>query len=239
MKDKRPLIGITPGFDYSENRMFLNRGYSDAIILSGGMPVLVPITEDEKLLSEMIESFDGFLLSGGPDVDAVHWGEWNLRFNGEISPYRDSMELFIARQAIARDKPVLGICRGMHVMNIAMGGTIYQDIYSQIKDKELIKHSQNAPKWYPTHIVKAEKESIVYNAHNKDLICVNSFHHQAVRDAAPGFIVTARSEDGIIEAIEHTGCRFAVGVQWHPELMWERDPLFLELFKVFVDHTDK
>lgn len=238
MKSKRPVIGITPGFDYENNRMFINRGYCEPISLSGGMPVLLPITGDEELLSEMIESFDGFLLSGGPDVDAMHWGECNFKFNGEISPYRDGMELFIARQAIAKDKPVLGICRGMQVMNIAMGGTIYQDIYSQNKDKEHIKHSQDAPKWYPTHKVTAQMGSKVYNAHEKDIISVNSFHHQAVRDVAPGFMVTAFSGDGIIEAIEHTVCRFAVGVQWHPELMWEKDPSFLKLFKVFVDHTD-
>lgn len=234
MSNNRPLIGITPGFDYNENKVYINRGYFDAISLSGGMPVLIPITEDEGLLREIVEYFDGFLLSGGSDVDAVHWGELNYRYNGEISPYRDKMELFIAREAVGKDKPILGICRGMQVLNIALGGTIYQDIYSQIKDVELIKHSQSAPKWYPTHKIKVEKGSRVFKAHNNDYINVNSFHHQAVRDVAPGFIITSRSDDGIIESIEHESCKFAVGIQWHPEVMWEKHSLHLMMFGVFV-----
>lgn len=119
-------------------------------------------------------------------------------------------------------------------MNVAIGGTLYQDIYSQNTDKELIKHSQTAPKWYPTHKVKLEEGSIVKRAHGAEIIAVNSFHHQAIREPAPEFIVTGRSEDGIIEAIEHRNCKFAVGVQWHPEHMWNKDSSFLNLFKSFV-----
>lgn len=235
MGNNRPIIGITPWFDYGENKMYINRAYCEAISLSRGMPVLLPVAEDEDLLSEMIDKFDGFLLSGGSDVDAVHWGEWNYKYNGEISPLRDRMELFIAKEAVAKDKPIFGICRGIQVLNVALGGTLYQDIYSQNKEIELIKHSQNAPKWYATHKVKLKEGSIVQRAHGSDLIGVNSFHHQAVKDLAPDFIITARSEDGIIEAIEHEGCKFAVGVQWHPEHMWQKDLSFLNLFRCFVE----
>ncbi|HHV29934.1 gamma-glutamyl-gamma-aminobutyrate hydrolase family protein [Acetivibrio mesophilus] len=234
MVKNRPIIGITPWFDYNENKMYINRAYCEAITLSGGMPVLLSIEEDEGLLSEMIDVFDGFLLSGGPDVDAVHWGEWNYKYNGEISPYRDKMELFIARKAVGKDKPIFGICRGIQVLNVAFGGTLYQDIYSQNNEKDLIKHSQNAPKWYPTHKVTLKEGSIVQKAHGAEVISVNSFHHQAVREPASDFIITARSEDGIIEAIEHSNCKFAVGVQWHPEHMWKKDSSFLNLFRCFV-----
>ncbi|ABN53364.1 MAG TPA: peptidase C26 [Hungateiclostridium thermocellum] len=234
MGRNEPVIGITPSFDYNENKMYINNIYCEAIILSGGMPVLLPVTEDEGLLSQMVEEFDGFLLSGGPDVDAVHWGEWNYSYNGEISPHRDKMELFIAKEAVAKDKPIFGICRGIQVLNVALGGTLYQDIYSQNKEKRLIKHSQNAPRWYPVHKVMLKAGSKVRNAHGAESIAVNSFHHQAVREPAPDFIVTGTSEDGIIEAIEHKNCKFAVGVQWHPEHMWKRDLSFLNIFKYFV-----
>ncbi|MFZ5986206.1 MAG: gamma-glutamyl-gamma-aminobutyrate hydrolase family protein [Bacillota bacterium] len=235
MLDQRPLIAITPGFDYNGNKMYIHRGYYEGISLAGGLPVLLPTTEDEGMLSDIIERFDGFLLSGGPDVDASYFGEWNYKYTGEISPYRDKMEIFIAREVVSRNKPVFGICRGIQVLNVALGGTIYQDVYSQIKDRELVKHSQDAPRWYPTHNINIEKGSKVYESHGKEIVCVNSFHHQAVKDLAPGFEVTSRCDDGIIESIENPKCRFAVGVQWHPELMWEKDSAFLKLFENFVN----
>ncbi|WP_010681256.1 gamma-glutamyl-gamma-aminobutyrate hydrolase family protein [Acetivibrio cellulolyticus] len=234
MPNSRPIIGISAGFDYSENRLFINNGYIEAIRLAGGLPVLLPVTNDTELLKHIIGRFDGFLLSGGSDVDARFWGEPNYTFGGEISPLRDEPELFIAREAIAADKPILGICRGCQVMNIAMGGTIYQDIYAQQVGKEIYKHSQNAPKWYPTHDIFIEKDTKVFKAHQEEIIRVNSFHHQAVKDVAPGFIVSSRCGDGIVESIEHISCKFAVGVQWHPELMWEKDNTYLKIFVKFV-----
>jgi len=234
MTSRKPIIGITPGIDYGENKLYINNGYMEAIRLAGGLPVLLPLTDDVEFLKNTIARFDGILLSGGSDVDAKYWGEPNYTYGGEISPLRDEMEIFTAKEAIASDKPILGICRGCQVMNIALGGTIYQDIYEEQKGKLLYKHSQNAPKWYPTHEIYIEKDTKVFKAHKEEIIRVNSFHHQAIKDVAPGFIVSSRCGDGIIESIEHTSCKFAVGVQWHPEVMWEKDATHLKLFIKFV-----
>ncbi|MCX7842739.1 MAG: gamma-glutamyl-gamma-aminobutyrate hydrolase family protein [Clostridia bacterium] len=230
----KPLIGVTPWYDYSKNITYIKPGYCEGIIEAGGMPVLLPLTANEDILTCLMDEIDGLLLSGGPDVDARLYGEQNLPFNGEISPHRDKMEMFLAKKAILDNKPLLGICRGMQVMNAAMGGTLFQDIYSQSKSNSLVKHSQDAPKWYPTHDIHIEKDSRVAASFGKHYAGVNSFHHQAVKDVAEGFKVTAMSVDGIIEAVEYEDHIFAVGVQWHPELMWQENGIYLKLFIDFV-----
>lgn len=234
MKNRRPLIGVTSGFDYEKNLVTINSGYLSAINASGGLGVALPAGMDEVIVDSLFERIDGILLSGGPDVDAKYWGEENLTFGGEISPLRDQCEIYIAREAVKRNMPLLGICRGAQLLNIALGGTIYQDIHSQIIDRIVIKHSQSAPKWYGTHDVFIDKESKIYQIYKRDSISVNSFHHQAVKEVAPGFKITCKSSDGIIEAIEHKENRFTLGVQWHPEVMWEKDNLQLKIFEHFI-----
>ncbi len=236
----RPLIGITPWYDYDKRLTYIKDGYIEGVAEAGGLPVLLPLIVDEELLDEMVLRFDGFLLSGGGDMDAVHYGECNRPYNGEISPHRDRMEMYIVKRAVELNKPLLGICRGIQVMNVALGGTLYQDIFLQIKDRELIKHSQNAPRWYPTHCISIEKGSTVGTAFGGDSADVNSFHHQAVKDVAPCFKATSWAADGIIESIEHKDDHiFAVGVQWHPELMWRENPVHLRLFEAFVAAAEK
>ena len=239
MRKKWPVIGVTPWYNYDNRMLYIKDGYCEGIIEAGGMPVVLPLSENEELLDKMINTCDGFLISGGPDIDARMYGEENKVFNEEISPYRDFLEAYIIKKAIQINKPLLGICRGIQVMNVAMGGTLYQDIHSQIKEKELIKHSQSAPKWYATHSVLLEGSSKLNDILKKEKIDVNSYHHQAVKDLAPGFKITAISPDGIIEAIEHSNHRFAVGVQWHPELMWQRSSEALRLFQELVDQSSE
>ena len=147
------------------------------------------------------------------------------------------MELLIAKKAIEMNKPILGICRGIQIMNVAMGGTLYQDIYLQNKENNILKHSQSAPKWYPSHEISIKKDSWVWKSFMKGKSRVNSFHHQAVKEQAEGFEVTARTPDGIIESIEYINNRFCVGVQWHPELMWQKNIEFLNLFKELVSSS--
>lgn len=234
MKNNKPTIGVTPWYDYEKQTTYIKKGYCEGIIKSGGLPVLLPLVSDEDLLQEAFEKIDGLLLSGGPDVDPKYYGENNMICNGTISPYRDVMEMYLARKAITENKPVFGICRGIQVMNTAMGGSLYQDIHSQIQDSKLIKHSQEAPKWYGTHKVSIESSSLVGKACGKDTVEVNSYHHQAIKEPAQGFTVIARSPDGVIEAIEVKGHKFALGVQWHPELMWQENEMHLSLFVDFV-----
>ncbi len=233
----KAIIGITSGYDYDKEMSFVKSGYYEGIVNAGGLPVGVLPIQDEKYLDGIIDLCDGFLLSGGPDVDAIHFGESNLTFGGEISPCRDYSELYIARKAVMLNKPILGICRGIQVLNIAFGGTIYQDISAQFEDGNYVKHSQTAPKWYPTHSINIEENSLIHHIFNGTNIRVNSFHHQAVKDVAPEFKVAAVAEDGIIEAIERKDGNFAVGVQWHPELMWQKDKIFINLFKALVEKS--
>jgi len=235
MGKSKPIIGITTWYDYTEGSTYIKKGYIEAVNRAGGVSILIPVTEDYDVVLEIIRKCDGFLLSGGGDIDAKHFGEVNLPCNGELSPLRDKMEIIISREAISRRKPLFGICRGMQIMNVALGGNIYQDIFSQIKDRQLVKHRQDAPKWYPIHRVEVVEDSVLFKYTGRKQLEVNSFHHQAVRDVAEGFKVTAKAEDGVIEAIEHTLSRFAVGVQWHPELMIDRNEEMLALFGAFVE----
>lgn len=235
----RSVIGITPGYDENSKMLFVKDGYYKALMKAGGLPLILPLTGDKSTLEKFFDICDGFLLCGGPDLDAKHFGEENMSYNGEISPIRDEMEIYIVRKAMELNVPVFGICRGMQVMNVAMGGSLYQDIFSQIKDRDVIKHSQSAPKWYPTHEIYIERGSRIWNIYMKAKVGTNSFHHQAVKNVAPGFIATSRTSDDVIESIECEDHPFAVGVQWHPELMWEKDDSHLELFRDFLCHASE
>lgn len=230
----RPLIGITPGYAGDKDRVYTGRGYMEGVNNSGGLAVLLPLKIDAELFDEVLDRFDGFLLAGGADIDARYFGEENLKFNGEISPYRDELEMKLAKAAIDCGKPLLAICRGIQVLNASLGGTLYQDIHSQIKDRELLKHWQEAPDWYPVHDISLERDTKLWNCFPKEKLGVNSYHHQAVKTLGKGLKITAVSSDGIIESIEHESHRFAVGVQWHPEWMWKEDVSYLKLFEAFV-----
>mgnify|MGYP000928878003 CR=1 FL=1 len=239
MASSRPLIGITPSFEDDVERIFLSNYYAESVYRAGGLPIILPLTQDSGVINQLAKICDGLLVSGGPDMDAVHYNEDNMPYNGNITPLRDVLELALIKEVFRLKKPILGICRGMQVLNVALGGTLYQDVYSQIKDKNVIKHRQEAPRWYPTHEISIVGNSKVWSSFNCNRIRVNSFHHQAVKDVAPGFKVTSIANDGIIESIELDDDLFVVGVQWHPENMWEKDPIYLRIFELFVEATIK
>lgn len=234
MGEVRPLIGVTPWYDYEKEMPFVRKGYFEGIMEAGGLPVLLPYTTNPEILGQALDRCDGLLLTGGPDVDPALYGEKNLACNGFISPERDALEIFLTNRALAENRPILGICRGMQVMNVAGGGTLYQDIGSQLGHPEKLKHSQEAPKWFPTHEITLEKGSRVRSWFDAGVARVNSFHHQAVKASAKGYSSTAHAPDGVAEAMEHDSHPFAVGVQWHPELMWQMDSTVLRMFRDFV-----
>jgi putative glutamine amidotransferase len=235
MESQKPIIGVTPSYDYDKMTAYVRPGYCEGIIEAGGIPLLLPFTTNDSVISEVFDKIDGILLAGGVDIDPFYFQESVMPYNGSISPERDYLELLMAARAIEEKKPVLGICRGCQVLNVAGGGSLFQDIYSQIKDKPMLEHTQKAPAWYGTHEVTIQKDSLLLDILGTESIRTNSFHHQSIKDVADGFIISAVTSDGIIECIEHISHPFCLGLQWHPERMWEKDRIFLKPFERFVE----
>ncbi|RKN75980.1 gamma-glutamyl-gamma-aminobutyrate hydrolase family protein [Paenibacillus ginsengarvi] len=225
----KPIIAITAS--YEEDYAGLKHRYASWVLKAGGIPVVVPFGLGEEEVRELCGITHGLLLSGGSDIDPAHYGEEPLPELGRVTPERDRLELLLVREFAAKDKPIFAICRGHQVLNVALGGSLYQDIHSQCGG---LQHNQKAPRSYATHRIRAEENSIVSRIAGASEFRVNSFHHQAVKDAAPGLRITARSEDGIVEAIESENHRFVLGVQWHPEDTAEVDEVSRNLFVKFV-----
>jgi len=236
----RPLIGITAfetnGIHPPHLPIFaLNRRYVMAIETAGGAPVMMPPGLSEGSLRAIFDRLDGWLLSGGGDIDPACYGEAPHPASTEISADRDRTELALARRAVDGDKALLSICRGIQVFNVALGGTLVQDIPAQIPgalqhkfDSALVARAHIA---HPVRIAAGTRLSEVMGV---DQAGVNSWHHQSLKQIAPGLKVTALSPDGVIEAVELPGHRFALGVQWHPEWLYDRQPEMKRLFEALV-----
>ena len=209
-----PVIGLTGNFQ--DGNCMLAEGYYQSILKAGGTPFIIPCYDDADALVNTLEKLDGILLTGGADINPLFFGEEPVKELHGINPRRDRQELLLTRLAADRQIPILGICRGIQTMNAAFGGPLYQDIHSQMEGTR-IKHSQELDRSYASHTVTIEKDTLLYNLFKADTIAVNSFHHQAVKEAAPGFRVCARATDGVIEAMESTEYKSMLGVQWHPE----------------------
>lgn len=231
-----PAAGARPGY-------CLDAGYAHAVLAAGGLPVVLPPAVPAAA-DAALARLDGLLLSGGPDVDPGWFGEDPRPGQGRIDPERDAWEIALVRAALALDLPLLAICRGVQVLNVAAGGTLLQDIPTQVPGAW--KHLQEAPRAYPTHPVRVEAGTrlgaLLASARGTAPAPaaplearVNSFHHQAVGVVAPGLAVAARAGDGVVEALESPDHTFALGVQWHPEAMWEGDGAALALFRGLVD----
>lgn len=231
----KPIIGIACGHEAKEgsDRYYVNTVNIRMVAENGGVPVLLPNPFDEDKLKAALDMVDGLYLPGGVDVDPHLYGEEPLAGMGSFDPDWDAVDVVLAQAALERNMPILGICRGMQVLNVAAGGTLYQDIPSQVPGA--LKHSQKGPRWAASHAVELDGESRLAKTLGATELRINSYHHQAVKDVAPGFRSVANAPDGVIEAIESTQHRYAVGVQWHPELMIERDPMYKALFVDFIE----
>ncbi|MED1202395.1 gamma-glutamyl-gamma-aminobutyrate hydrolase family protein [Heyndrickxia acidicola] len=229
----KPIIGITSDVDLNSKHI-LSNDYPQAVIQNGGVPVILPIGIDENV-RQIAETIDGLLLSGGGDIDPAFFGEEPIQGLGEISPGRDSLELQLVKEMLEIDKPVLAICRGIQVLNVAAGGDMYQDIFSQASNP-ILQHKQKAARTHLSHSVNVVEQSILACVAGQTHFKVNSFHHQAIRKVPKPFIVTAWSSDGIIEAIESKEHKFVLGVQWHPEnLAVNGDIISKRLFEQFIE----
>ena len=227
---KLPVIGIS-GAHASDGATQVNSAYIKSVLRAGGVPVVLPVNDNPEVLKRMIASVDALMMTGGEDVNPYQYLEEPLPLLESINPERDAFDILLVKLAVERKIPVLGICRGHQVMNVAFGGTLYQDIPSQIRTG-VIKHRQQAPAWYGTHRVQLDENSALAKILGKTTVMTNSFHHQAVKDVAPGFVVTGRTSDGVVEAMEMKGNPRVFSVQFHPEAPTERG--LDELFPIFT-----
>ena len=225
---------ILPLYDSIKKSLWMFPGYPEGITEAGGIPVILSILNRNEDIEAIAERLDGFVFSGGQDVDPLHYGEALLKYSNEIYPPRDQLELQLLRAVMARDKPIFGVCRGLQLINVALGGTLYQDINKQLKRDQPIQHFQQNNYEYPVHEVNIATNSRLYEIIGTETIRVNSMHHQAVKDLAPGLIASAYSPDHLIEALEMPGYPFFIGVQWHPEYLWEKQKEALRLFEAFA-----
>lgn len=236
----KPIIGITCNTTLVEGtaqpgitRTFVNTDYIEAVALAGGVPLLLPSISDPALICEQVLAIDGLILSGGPDIDPLLYGEEPLAKLETVNKNRDHYELSVIQQAAKLKKPILGICRGIQFINVAFGGTLYQDL-SYI-DNCTIKHSQTTTQrndlW---HSVTVKSSSKLAQIIGQNELLVNSYHHQAVKTVAPDFTIVARAKDQVIEAIERPGEHFVLGIQWHPELLAKQNAFMLSLFQTLV-----
>jgi microsomal dipeptidase-like Zn-dependent dipeptidase/gamma-glutamyl-gamma-aminobutyrate hydrolase PuuD len=224
----RPVIGITA--NYGEQTAKLAEAYYKSVWRAGGVPLLIPPIADPTTIINTLEHIDGLLLSGGADYNPLYCSEEPSPHLGSINSERDLPELLITRLAYNRQLPILGICRGIQTLAMALDGKVAQDI-SEVRDgKKEVKHSQDADRSDATHTVVIEPDSILYGIYRETVSCptlfVNSFHHQAVSDTGKHFRVVARATDNVIEAIESTEYKSILGVQWHPECLEDGAPLF-------------
>jgi putative glutamine amidotransferase len=237
MGQNQPLIGLLCAHEQEKrDQYFVYTTYIEAVVKAGGIPILIPYQPKEQVF-RILAGLDGIMLPGGNDVDPNRYGEYPTVQCGDIDPHWDELDLWAAGFALERNLPILAICRGCQVLNVALGGTLIQDIPSQIEGP--LKHRQEAPKWYATHDISVQAASLLGRIWGTDPKRVNSYHHQAIAKVGHGLRIVASAPDGIIEAVESTDHRFVLGVQWHPELMVEHYPVAGRIFQHFIQAAAK
>ena len=229
---KKCVIGVVPLVDYEKQSLWMLPGYMEGILEAGGLPLMLPLTDDREVIRQMTDQCDGFLLTGGQDVTPSVYGAEQTALCGETSPQRDAMEQQLLALARAQDKPVLGICRGIQFLNAALGGTLWQDLPVDYPSE--VNHHQTGAYEAPIHTVRLLPGTPLADLLGKDVLPVNSYHHQAIHTLAPGLVAMATAPDGIVEAVYEPGKRFVWAVQWHPEFSWKVNEDSRKIFAAFV-----
>lgn len=234
MHSYRPRIGITMRIELETDRFYLSRHYSEAVEAAGGAPLHISLIPDIEYIAAVTDGLDGILLPGSDsDVDPQRYGREPHQALGHVHSIKDETDLLVLEEIERRRLPLFGICYGMQVLNISRGGTLIQDIASQVQGA--IKHEQGVPRDRPSHRIRFLEESRLGTLAGRDEALVNSHHHQAIETVGRDLVAGAWTADGLVEALEDPRPdRFVIAVQWHPELGWERDPLSQGLFTRFV-----
>lgn len=224
----KPLIALIPLVDEGRDSLWMLPGYMEGIARAGGLAAMLPLTDLDEDVEILLNRFDGFLFTGGHDLDPAMYGQEKLPVCGDLCPGRDSMEEKLLRAALEADKPVLGICRGLQLLNAVLGGTLWQDIPTQFPSET--NHRMAAP-------YGREEHPVTFTEDLPGLprtVGVNSCHHQGIRDLAPSLAVWAEAPDGLVEAVYLPGKRHVRAVQWHPEFFDTEYPLSRCIFESFV-----
>lgn len=239
----KPLIGIlanlatiNDGAFSGIERVNLPNSYIHAVEKAGGVPIVIPVNLNKENIKIQIKSMDGVLISGGGDVNPILYKEEPFKELDYIYQEIDEFDIEVINIALENNKPILGICRGLQVLNVALGGSLYQDL-KYIKGSH-IKHNQNAKPYLGTHYIDIKEGSILKEIITEKVL-VNSYHHQSVKTLGNNLKAIAYSNDGVIEAIQKMDKSFVLGVQWHPELMVDYDQYMLEIFKRFINESKK
>lgn len=260
MKNKKPVIAVVPQMNLEKHELFVRSVYLKALRGAGAIPLILPLYAGTDDLAQLLELADGVLFTGGPDIHPAHYGQDTHLHCGSVCPERDRLELALLPLAIDAKKPILGICRGIQLLNVALSGTLYQDLPSQFRQEFPIAHDQPFDPALPAHTVEVVAGTLLERivtgkGRNAADTCavgadhpadhagdtgirlpVNSLHHQAVCNLAPGLIASAYAPGNLIEAIEKPDYpAFFLGVQWHPEYMWEQDAVAAQIFAAFVE----
>lgn len=242
----KPLIGITSYYVKSyemgtnrvrglkgQNMVMTTMDYVRSITEAGGMPVVIPLVDDNDYIDELTEKLDGLLFTGGPDLSPVYFNDYPRIGLGDTVPERDEFEFKLLEKSLEKNKSILGICRGTQIISCYFGGTLYQDIKSS-NISEIDHAATNQPKYFENHSIKILKNSRLYQVFEKEEISVNSFHHQCINKLGDGLTKVAWAEDGIIEAYEKIEYPFLMCVQWHPEMMSDKRKEQMKIFNYFI-----
>ncbi|MBO5247764.1 MAG: gamma-glutamyl-gamma-aminobutyrate hydrolase family protein [Clostridia bacterium] len=227
----KPIIGVLAEID-NEFCTRVQNPYIHAIERCGGIPVLFPFIDEEETMDRLVDLCDGFFFTGGADIHPKHYGEVLESNIGGIQEHRDAFEFKCFEKVIKTSKPILGICRGAQLINVALGGTLYQDIPSEVSTK--ILHRQCEPKFSPSHDVRIIVRTPLYEMTGVEQIKANSFHHQAIKKLGKGLEIMGIAEDGLIEAVYSAEERYVRAYQWHPERLFETDPQNRRIFEDFI-----
>lgn len=229
---KKPIIGVTPLWDKEKNSYWMLPGYLEGLEEAGAIPVILPLAADGADIAQFADLCDGFLFTDGQDVAPQLYREALKPTCGELCPARDTLERELLNRVLEQDKPILSICRGLQFLNVALGGTLYQDLPTEHPSG--IEHSMKPPYDQAAHMVRILPDTPLVALLQKPELGVNSYHHQAIKDLAPGLVEMARSTDDLIEAVYLPGKTFVWGVQWHPEMSLRADEASRKIFEAFV-----
>lgn len=231
----KPIIGIVPSYDYENQQITLKKDYVDAVEAAGGIPIIVSMINSREYIKEFIDLCNGIIITGSrSDVNPKRYNQEPIEQFGELNPLREEVDWIVLDIAFEKKIPLWGICYGHQEINVYLGGSLYQDIPTQVSNA--LKHKQSSPYYFPSHKIRIKENTFLHKIAGKLEIDVNSRHHQAIDKISPSLTPIAWSDDGLIEAYTYNNeNHFVFGVQWHPESSWKNDEFSLELFKFFIN----